>query len=352
MACVCCETGRCCEDTDLCWQGWTRSMCSWRTSYGAKTEFTPGADCASKACIDPNGSANCELQTYCVCTKKLSRTFVASVSTCDCSTLVAAGYPTGGCATGLKCCPSGCLPRSPFSTNFSINVQNNSWVDTGVTLTAGQRIAITATATNDRGPAGTVEWAGIGSTATPNGVTSGPCNCCVGSSVASDSCHMALIGSVGSSAGPYFFVGSSYSGAPGAGRLYLRQNDTFVGDNRGYFNGTISGTTDPCPGYGPASVGEPRILQQPKTHGPGASLKGILARFGIVASPTCPCTARAAEMDSWGEWGCLARLPLIVDWLEEEAAKRGLRFFRPAGYALVLAAIALSALSRPWRGNN
>jgi hypothetical protein len=57
-------------------------------------------------------------------------------------------------------------------------------------------------------------------------------------------------------------------------------------------------------------------------------------------------------MDAWGEWECLTRLPEIIGWLKEEAEKRDLWFFQPAGYALVLAAISLSALKRAIRGNS
>jgi hypothetical protein len=57
-------------------------------------------------------------------------------------------------------------------------------------------------------------------------------------------------------------------------------------------------------------------------------------------------------MDVWGEWECLKRLPEICGWLKEEAEKRELWFFPPAGVALILAAISLSALKRPFRGTD
>jgi hypothetical protein len=166
---------------------------------------------------------------------------------------------------------------------------------------------------------------------------------------------MRLIGRIGLS-GTIFSVGTSYSGSPGAGRLYLRQNDTVVSDNAGSFVGTISGI-DPCPGYTPSAIGEPIVYaagEEPPTPlpGPGTALKSLLRLAGIVASPTCRCNARAAQMDTWGEWECLKRIPEICGWLKEEAAKRKLWFFPPAGVALILAAISLSALKRPWRGNN
>lgn len=353
MACSCCTSGRCCYGlrTSEC-GNFASAECA---AYAG--DWSVFANCDQRACVDPLGNIACQVTNPCACQNAVSypRDFVESVATCDCVALTAAGRARGGCRTGYKCCGPTLQCQATggtFSVPFTFDVQNNAWFDTGVTLTAGQSITITATATNDRGPAGTVEWNGIGTTATPAGVTSAACNCCDGASVTSAFCHMALIGSVGSTAGPYFLVGTSYTGTPGAGKLYLRQNDTITGDNRGSFSGTITGPIDPCPGYTAASVGEPIILPPPSTRGPGASLKGILGLFGIVASPTCSCTARAAEMDSWGEWGCLTRLPLIVGWLGEEAAKRDLWFCRPAGYALVLVAVALSALSRPWRGNS
>jgi hypothetical protein len=57
-------------------------------------------------------------------------------------------------------------------------------------------------------------------------------------------------------------------------------------------------------------------------------------------------------MDAWGGWESLRRLPEICNWLKEEADTREMWFFRPAGYALVLAAISLAALKRPFRGIN
>ena len=419
MTCACCETGRCC-DGQFC-SITSESECRYknagRESYagpGYPLGVAPGGYCATRACIDLPGTANCTVANYCACAFGFFRT-PTSVASCDCRDLQAAGYTNGGCrwracegcgpsgtcistcpspreccgsqitddlptccplsqrcasgtcvnkcATGTfcagtlgglnydcctssqKCCgTSGCLATSTAS--FTVNVAANAWVDTGVTLAAGASVAITAT--------GTVEWAGAGSAATPNGVPADSCGCCDGGSVTSSFCHMALIGRIGTSGTP-FLVGSSYSGSPGAGLLYLRQNDTVVGDNSGSFTGTI--TTDPCPGYTPAAVGEPIVYEAgeepPKPlPGPGAALKSLLRLAGIVASPNCSCNARAAQMDAWGEWECLKRLPEICGWLKEEAKKRELWFFPPAGVALILAAISLSALKRPFRGTD
>lgn len=402
MPCACCETGRCCNGA-TCTAG-TKSQCA----FGSGT-FTAGGNCTQYACTAPYGpsvSPQCTLADGCQCSAagKILRN---PTTTCNCVTLTSAGVLNGGCPSyycnacdtgtgfcvntcasprvccagtccplsqrcdnasgncvnkcttgtfcagtgsayacctaGQKCCgPSGCLSYS--TTNLSINVAVNDWVNTGVNVTAGIVV----------GASGTVQWAGAGSTATPNGVTSGACNCCDGASVSAAFCHMALIGRIGTTGTP-FLVGSSYSGSPGAGLLYLRQNDTVVGDNSGSYSVTI--LTDPCPGYTPAAIGEPIVYaageEPPKSlPGPGAALKSLLRLAGIVASPTCSCNDRAAQMDVWGEWECLKRLPEITGWLKEEAEKRELWFFPPAGVALILAAISLSALKRPFRGTD
>jgi hypothetical protein len=77
-------------------------------------------------------------------------------------------------------------------------------------------------------------------------------------------------------------------------------------------------------------------------HGPGTELKALLKRVGIVASPGCSCNTRAKLMDAnelkepgW----CERNLETICDWLQEEATKRKLPFFRMAGKILVRKAI-------------
>jgi hypothetical protein len=77
-------------------------------------------------------------------------------------------------------------------------------------------------------------------------------------------------------------------------------------------------------------------------HGPGTELKALLKRVGIVASPGCSCNTRAKLMDAnelkepgW----CESNLETICDWLQEEATKRKLPFFRMAGKILVRKAI-------------
>ena len=226
-----------------------------------------------------------------------------------------------------------------MTTNASANSQTNSFQGTGVTLTANQAVTITAN--------GTIYYdTDNGLTAGPDGVT----NIYPSTSPLPSAGHASLIGQVG---GVRFAIGSYYSGAPGSGALTIRVNDTVVDDNQGSFYVQIIRETDPCPNYHPAAIGEPIVYKagQPLT-GPGGEVKAILAKFGIVASATCSCNARAAQMDAWGMAGCLKRIPEITGWLREEAEKRGLWFFAPAGVALILLAVSLAALKRLWKGIN
>lgn len=74
-------------------------------------------------------------------------------------------------------------------------------------------------------------------------------------------------------------------------------------------------------------------------NGPGTELKKLLKKIGIEASPNCSCNNRAKKMDEMGiEW-CENNIEEIVDWLQEEASKRGLPFLRIAGRKLVRIAI-------------
>ena len=71
----------------------------------------------------------------------------------------------------------------------------------------------------------------------------------------------------------------------------------------------------------------------------GSELKKLLGRVGITASPDCSCNHRAATMDQMGCQWVRDNIDLVVDWLGEEAGKRGLPFMRMAGRALVNLAI-------------
>lgn len=83
----------------------------------------------------------------------------------------------------------------------------------------------------------------------------------------------------------------------------------------------------------------------PIGHGPGTELKKLLARVGIVATPTCSCNARAAEMDRQGVEWCEANIDTIVGWLREQATDRGLPFLDAAGRMIVRRAIRNARLS-------
>ena len=79
------------------------------------------------------------------------------------------------------------------------------------------------------------------------------------------------------------------------------------------------------------------------TYGPGTELKAILKKIGIIASPGCSCNARAKTMDENEDkepgW-CENNIETICDWLQEEATKRSLPFFRTAGKILIRKAIS------------
>jgi hypothetical protein len=74
----------------------------------------------------------------------------------------------------------------------------------------------------------------------------------------------------------------------------------------------------------------------------GTELKKLLGRVGIEATPNCSCNSRAATMDQKGCQWTKDNVEMVVDWLGEEASKRGLPFFRPAGKALVALAVKLA----------
>ena len=81
--------------------------------------------------------------------------------------------------------------------------------------------------------------------------------------------------------------------------------------------------------------------------GVGKELKVLLKKIGIEPTVHCSCNARARYMDAMGiEW-CTENIDLIVGWLGEEAAKRGLPFIHTAGVFLVLTAIRRAKRSMP-----
>jgi hypothetical protein len=90
----------------------------------------------------------------------------------------------------------------------------------------------------------------------------------------------------------------------------------------------------------------PRVSRLPEppaqvSNGPGTELSKLLKRFGIEPTPTCPCRAKAQEMDAWGPDECERpeRVDEVVAVMREEAAARGLPFLDAAGRFLVKRAI-------------
>lgn len=413
MTCACCETGRCCSGA-TCTET-TKAGCA-----GQSGTHTAGGTCANKTCVARSPyDSRCRLTDPCACAAEGKDVVDIDPPTCNCTTLTAAGVAYGGCeayacercysgvcayicssyqdccagtccaesqqciskrcdnkctygtycntttsggsysfsccSSSQKCCgPSGCQAYVSLGSG-SAAIQSDKdpsgggdgWYNTGVDIVSGVSLTITA---RGRSSDGTF----------PEGDTQGiTCDGIPGGSNRFDTSYnfMAVLGKVGSTV---FKVGTSYSGSPGTGRLYLRmnrQNYTFGSSIGGPVDITYSRKADPCPSYTPAAIGEPIVYaageEPPKRlPGPGAALKSILRLAGIVSSPTCSCNARAAQMDEWGEWESLKRLPQICGWLKEEAEKRGMWFFRPAGYALVLGAVLLAALKRLLWGNN
>ena len=400
MACECCSSGGCCDGSSC--NEKTKSQCA---SEGG----TPTTSCASQTCIDDGGTLPCTQENACSCASKGKRT-LAGLTTCNCNTLssyVANGgcrsaycevcdsngscvltCPTGRsccagtccpihqqCASGqcvnkcqtgttfcqgtgssFECCPSskkccgsdGCKSFIPTAgaAEVTIDLSKDEWAETGITVPANTTVEITATGSGSTG----APFFGLPSS--PTGIGANEFCDSFPQCTVTGACVLSLIGRVG---GTTFYVGSSYSGQPGAGGLQLRANNTCVSNVTGSYKAEVKYVSngDPCPNYTPFSVGEPIVYaagQAPS--GPGSELKALLRLAGIVASPTCSCNARAAQMDVWGEWDCLKRIPEICGWLKEEAEKRDLWFFPPAGAALILAAISLSALKRPFRGNS
>jgi len=401
MPCDCCSTVACCNGSSC--EEKTKSQCA--TAGGTTT-----ASCASLTCVDDAGEKPCTQENACSCAAKGKRTI--NLTTCNCSTLAASvahggcrprycevcdertgscvsvcyaprqccegtccpieqrctdGECVNKCGTGTtfcqgnftaytccqpnqKCCGAeGCQPRSTTSATVTvtIDVGQDAWVDTGVTIPNDTTVIITATG----GASGPGNTAPISSS--PNGTSPVPPESAFSEcKVKGSEPLLRLIGEVG---GAPFSVGASYSGKPGSGALRLRANSTCTDRFTGSYEAEVRYVTnDPCPDYAPASVGDPVVFDAgAHLHcGPGSELKALLRQVGIVASQTCSCNARAAQMDVWGERECLKRIPEICGWLKEEAEKRDLWFFPPAGAALILAAISLSALKRPFRGNS
>jgi hypothetical protein len=418
VTCACCETGRCCNGatctsatesqcaftsgtftsgddcgTKVCLSGppydkpctLTNACACAAAGKSTVSMETPTCNCATltslgipyggcqayycNACVAGTCTLTCQPPRQCcagTCCPESQSCFNAGgycVNKCNspntyCNTTGSGAYSYACCTSAQKCCgPSGCTSYGSSSGSY-VGVSDKDpgsgtggWYDTGVDLSASDAVTILGSGTFPEGNQQGLTLDGDPGTTNDSNRFSASFK------------FMALIGKVGAGGTPFLVCascqsGTSYTGSPGAGRLYLRPNRltyTFGSSTGGPYTVSWSVRIDPCPGYTPASVGEPVVyaaggkLPEP---GPGAALKSLLSAAGITSSPMCSCNARAAQMDAWGELESLKRLPEICGWLKEEAEKRGMWFFRPAGYALVLAAVLWSALKRLLRGNN
>jgi hypothetical protein len=77
----------------------------------------------------------------------------------------------------------------------------------------------------------------------------------------------------------------------------------------------------------------------PAIPGPGAELKVLLRRLGIVAKANCSCNKRSKIMDQQGCDWCEENIDTISGWLAEESKKRKLPYMHAAGKLLIRLAI-------------
>ena len=85
---------------------------------------------------------------------------------------------------------------------------------------------------------------------------------------------------------------------------------------------------------------ERKVKRHDSTGGAGTELKKLLRVIGITASSNCSCNAKALTMDARGAEWCAENIETIVEWLKEEATKRGLPFMTMPAKLLVRRAIA------------
>jgi len=72
----------------------------------------------------------------------------------------------------------------------------------------------------------------------------------------------------------------------------------------------------------------PKQKNQKIEQGAGTELKKMLESVGIRATPNCSCNAKATAMNKNGIKWCKNNKDTILSWLQEEAVKRKLPFFR------------------------
>jgi len=88
-------------------------------------------------------------------------------------------------------------------------------------------------------------------------------------------------------------------------------------------------------------------LYESTAQGVGTEMKKLIGKFGIIPKGGCKCERRANLMNLNGiEW-CERNAELIVDWLAEEAERRGFPFLRLAGRTLLR--IAIRRAKKQWR---
>lgn len=74
--------------------------------------------------------------------------------------------------------------------------------------------------------------------------------------------------------------------------------------------------------------------------GPGTELKKLLSYFNIKSSENCSCAKKAKIMNREGTDWCRNNKSIIISWLEQEANKRKLPFFKIAASKLIDLAIS------------
>lgn len=72
----------------------------------------------------------------------------------------------------------------------------------------------------------------------------------------------------------------------------------------------------------------------------GTELKRLLSWFGIKEEEGCGCGDRARQMDEMGCDAVESLSPLVIQWMREEATRRGIPFFEPAARAALALAIS------------
>lgn len=73
-------------------------------------------------------------------------------------------------------------------------------------------------------------------------------------------------------------------------------------------------------------------------HGPGTELHALLGEIGIEPG-NCSCAEHIQQMNQNGLQWCAENVETIIDWLQEEARKRGLPFVRLIGAGIVRKAL-------------